>query len=70
MGIQDELKKMGYRFEYDHGDSEERTEVWINDAARMAVRIEWMRIDEEGWRAEKSRPPSDADQRDPPQRRA
>jgi len=52
MGIHDELRTMGYRFECDHGDSEERTEVWINEVARMAVRIDWMRIDEEGWRVE------------------
>ena len=36
------MKKLGYRFEYEHGDSEDRTEVWINDEAGMAVRIEWL----------------------------
>ena len=46
MGIHDELGKMGYVFEYEHGDSEERTEVWINRKAGMAVRIEWFRLDE------------------------
>ena len=46
MGIHDELKKMGYTFEYDYGDSEDRTEVWTNQEAGMAVRIEWMRIEE------------------------
>lgn len=48
MGIGDELRKLGYRFEYDHGDSEERTEVWVNEKAGMAVRIEWMKMDEVG----------------------
>jgi hypothetical protein len=46
MSIQDELKKEGYAFEYEHGDSEEKTEVWINRSARLAIRIEWFRIDE------------------------
>ena len=48
MRIHDEFKKMGYQFEYDHGDSEDRTEVWINKKAGMAVRIEWFRLDEAG----------------------
>ena len=47
MSIGDELRRLGYRFEYDYGDSEDRTEVWINDKAGMAVRIEWMRIEGE-----------------------
>ena len=46
MGIHEELKKMGYRFEYERGDSDERTEVWTNAVVRMAVRIEWFRMDE------------------------
>ena len=48
MGVHDELKKLGYRFEYEHGDSEDRTEVWINDEAGMAVRIEWFRMEKDG----------------------
>jgi len=48
MGIQDELVRMGYTFEYERGDSEERAEVWVNKAAGMAVRIEWFRLDETG----------------------
>jgi hypothetical protein len=44
------LKKMGYKFEYAHNDGGDRTEVWLNQDARMCVRIEWMKIDEEGWR--------------------
>ena len=50
MGFHDELRKLGYICEYERGDSEDRTEVWVNREARMAVRIEWMAIDEEGWR--------------------
>ena len=45
MGIGEELKKMGYQFEYESGDSEDRTEVWTNEAVGMAVRIEWFRLD-------------------------
>ena len=50
MGIREALREEGYVFEYDHGDGEDRTEVWINEEGKMAVRIEWMKIDEEGWR--------------------
>ena len=46
MGIYDELRKQGYEFEYEHGCSEDRAEVWINKEAKMAVRIEWMKMDE------------------------
>jgi hypothetical protein len=46
MSIGDELKEQGYQFEYEHGDSEGRTEVWINRKIGMAVRIEWFRMDE------------------------
>jgi len=46
MGVGEELKKMGYQFEYESGDTEDRTEVWINKAVGMAVRIEWFRLDE------------------------
>ena len=50
MGIHDELRKQGYEFEYDRHDGEDRTEVWTNKKAGMAVRIEWLKIDEDGWR--------------------
>ena len=50
MGIREALREEGYVFEYDHGDGEDRTEVWINEKAKMAIRIEWMKIDEDGWR--------------------
>ena len=45
MGVREELQREGYRFEYEHGDSEDRTEVWVNEKAGMAVRIEWMKIE-------------------------
>ena len=38
MGIHDELTKMGYRFEYERGDSEERTEVWCGSTRKQAWR--------------------------------
>ena len=50
MGIREALREEGYVFEYDHGSGEDRTEVWINQQAKMAVRIECIKIDEEGWR--------------------
>ncbi len=42
MGIADELKRQGYKLEYEHGDGEDHTEVWINDDSGMAVKIERM----------------------------
>ena len=48
--IREALRAEGYAFEYDYGYGEDRTEVWVNEEAKMAVRIEWMKIDEEGWR--------------------
>ena len=50
MSFEDELKTMGYKFEYAHGEGGDRTEVWLNQDAGTCVRIEWMKIDEEGWR--------------------
>ena len=50
MSFEDELKKMGYQFEYAHSEGGDRTEVWLNQDAGTCVRIEWMKIDEEGWR--------------------
>jgi len=46
MSIRDELEKQGYEFQYEHGDAEDRTEVWINPVTKTAVRIEWFKIDE------------------------
>jgi len=48
MTIHEELQKLGYKLEYEYGNSEDRTEVWINEKAGMAVRIEWMRVHGEG----------------------
>ena len=44
MTIHDELRQLGYTLEYEYGPDEDRTEVWINEKAGMAVRIEWMRV--------------------------
>jgi hypothetical protein len=44
MGIVEALRKQGYKLEYEYGDGEDHTEVWINDGAGMAARIEWMEI--------------------------
>ena len=38
-------KRQGYRLEYEHGDGEDHREVWINDDAGMAVKIEWMKVE-------------------------
>ncbi len=48
MGIYEELAKQGYEFDNEYGCSEDRAEVWVNKKAKMAVRIEWMKIDEVG----------------------
>ena len=48
MGIYEELKKQGYVFDHEYGCSEDRAEVWVNKKAEMAVRLEWMKIDEVG----------------------
>ena len=45
MGSADGLKRQGYGLEYEYGDGEDHTEVWINQEARMAVRIEWMKVE-------------------------
>jgi len=47
MSIGEELRELGYKLEYEYGHSEDRTEVWTNEKAGMAVRIEWMRVDRE-----------------------
>ena len=46
IGIREALREEGYVFEYDHGNGEDRTEVWINKEAKMAIRIEWIRMDD------------------------
>jgi hypothetical protein len=44
MSVGDELRKQGYKLEYEYGSTEDKTEVWVNDKAGMAVRVEWMRV--------------------------
>ncbi len=44
MTIHEVLRNLGYKLEYEYGNSEDRAEVWIDEAAGMAVRIEWMRV--------------------------
>jgi len=46
MGIHEALQKEGYVFEYERTRGEDRIEVWTNTNAGMAVRIEWMKMDE------------------------
>ena len=46
MGIHDELKRGGYKFEYERNNGEDRTEVWTSEMAGMAVRIEWLKMNE------------------------
>jgi len=53
MTIHDELRKLGYKLEYEYATNEDRTEVWINEKAGTAVRIEWMRV--EGQQQEQGR---------------
>ena len=50
MGIHEALREAGYQFEYERSRGEDRVEVWLNQDAKMAVRIEWLKVDEEGWR--------------------
>jgi len=45
MGIEDELKRQGYELEYESSDGEGHKQVWVNEKAGMAVRIEWMRVE-------------------------
>ncbi len=46
MSIQDELKKEGYEFQYEHNEGEDHTEVWLHTAKSVGVRIEWFQIEE------------------------
>ena len=45
MAIADELKRQGYKLEYEYGDGEDHTEVWTNEEAGMGVKIEWMKVE-------------------------
>ena len=46
MSIYDELQKLGYAFDHEYGDSEERMEVWVNRKAGTGVMIEWFNMPE------------------------
>ena len=50
MKVHEALREDGFRFEYERSRGEDKVEVWVNRDARMAVRMEWLKIDEEGWR--------------------
>ena len=51
MGIAEELRKQGYKLEYEYADGEDHTEVWISQKKGMALRIEWIRIESHSvWR--------------------
>ena len=41
MGLYEELKKMEFVRDSEFGSGEERTELWVNEKAGMAVRLEW-----------------------------
>lgn len=45
MGIAEELRKQGYKLEYEHDEGGDHIEVWTNEKAGMAVRIEWMKVE-------------------------
>jgi hypothetical protein len=47
MKMYDELQEQGYEFQHEHGDSEKRTELWVNPQTCRAVRIEWFNLVEE-----------------------
>jgi len=47
MVIGEELRKLGYRFEYERTGDVAQTEVWTHDEAGIAVRIEWMKVHDE-----------------------
>ena len=46
MGIAEELKKECYNLEYEYDEGEDHTEVWTNERAGKAVRIQWMKIED------------------------
>ena len=50
MKIHQALQEEGFAFEYERKRGDDVIEVWVNADKRMAVRIEWLRIDEDGWR--------------------
>jgi hypothetical protein len=38
------LRGAGFVYEYGVPDGEDWTEVWVSDKAKLAVRIEWLRV--------------------------
>ena len=46
MSIYDELSRLGYEFDHEYGNSEERMEVWVNREKGTGVMIEWFNISE------------------------
>ncbi len=46
MSVADELKRQGYELEYEYGDSEDHTEVWTNKKKGMAVKGDWIKVEE------------------------
>ena len=46
MSIYDELSRLGYEFDHEYDDSEERAEVWVNRTAGTGVLIEWFNLPE------------------------
>lgn len=46
MGIAEELRKEGHNLEYEYDEGEDHTEVWTNEQAGKAVRIQWMKVDD------------------------
>lgn len=50
MRVREALREEGFAFEYEQKRGDGVIEVWVNEKAKMAARIEWLRIDEQGWR--------------------
>jgi len=44
MSIYDELRKLGYEQDSEFGNSEERSEMWVNEKAGMAVQLNWFPV--------------------------
>ena len=44
MSLEDELRKMGYRFECEYIEDGKTTEVWIHPVTGGGVTIEWERL--------------------------
>ena len=46
MSVYKELRQMGYEFDHEYGDSEERMEVWVNRETGMGIMLQWFRLAE------------------------